>query len=588
MDEEIVIDVRDRRKPFVTTLSLASAAGLVAAVAHAAVVREHLAQWWGYGVFFGVVAVVQTAAAVVLYRRPTPRTLVSVVAGNLALISLYTVSRTIGVPLVGPHAGHPEPVGTVDLIATAAEAVQVVAALVLLRRPAGAAHSIKHAGRFALVALCVLAAVAAAVPGRPVHGRGPESRIAIFAAGDVPETPIPHDLHAEETVPPAPGDTPADEPQPAPTCTPHATPGAAESVQSGAVMFEHAGDLWLSSPADAAARRLITDEADCWESAFAFRGAHTITFASDPAIYDLDLRTGRLERLTEELSVADMAWSPDGQTLAYLDWSINVRFYSPSTGKVKTIRNLGEAMGRCGDMSDETSIAWSPDGRFLLVVSTALDNTGDTMYVIDRTGKNIVAPRFGTHARWTSNSSVLFRGFDAPMRWYSLDLGTSHAEPVAMHAGTHHPAVSPDLRYVAYSDDADTPTLYLYDLERNTERALVRGYAAPIWLSATEIAAAKTTACDEDCMMNGWIESGETAAFDLSGKLTRELSVKSTREATVFLAPKTAHATPSPAPEQPSPSPTPSETSSPLVVPIDPSPSPEPSAGDSAPVSSPT
>jgi hypothetical protein len=52
--------------------------------------------------------------------RPRGWLLAAGIAGNLAIVAMYVVSRTIGPPL-GPHAHVPERVGAVDLATAAAE-----------------------------------------------------------------------------------------------------------------------------------------------------------------------------------------------------------------------------------------------------------------------------------------------------------------------------------------------------------------------------------------------------------------------------------------------------------------------------------
>lgn len=42
-------------------------------------------------------------------------------AGNLAVVALYAVTRTVGIPLFGPQAGEVEAVGAVDLATLGAE-----------------------------------------------------------------------------------------------------------------------------------------------------------------------------------------------------------------------------------------------------------------------------------------------------------------------------------------------------------------------------------------------------------------------------------------------------------------------------------
>ena len=43
------------------------------------------------------------------------------VAGNLAVVILWLVTRTAGIPLFGPHAGEVEAAGALDLTCTLAE-----------------------------------------------------------------------------------------------------------------------------------------------------------------------------------------------------------------------------------------------------------------------------------------------------------------------------------------------------------------------------------------------------------------------------------------------------------------------------------
>lgn len=108
-------------------MHLSAGLSLVAAGIHAIVMPEHFQEWWGYGVFFAVVAAAQGAYSVVLLWRPRPPLLALGIIGNVAVVVLYIVSRTVGVPL-GPHAGVIEEVGAVDLAAKSVE-VALIATL---------------------------------------------------------------------------------------------------------------------------------------------------------------------------------------------------------------------------------------------------------------------------------------------------------------------------------------------------------------------------------------------------------------------------------------------------------------------------
>src|SRR5437773_6152901 len=102
---------------------------------HLAVAPEHFEEWWGYGLFFVVVALFQAFYAFgllspkvrILRERPY---LVTGLFAHMMLIQFYVITRTVGIPLFGPHAGEAEAVGVLDLISKVLE----VAAVLLMGR----------------------------------------------------------------------------------------------------------------------------------------------------------------------------------------------------------------------------------------------------------------------------------------------------------------------------------------------------------------------------------------------------------------------------------------------------------------------
>jgi hypothetical protein len=109
-------------KPFVTVAAVATAA---AAGAHFAVAPEHFREWWGFGTFMLVVGIAQLAWAA------SPSSAAIGIGGNAALVALWALSRTTGLPF-GPDAGTPEAIGPVDLASVLLE-LTAVAALVANR-----------------------------------------------------------------------------------------------------------------------------------------------------------------------------------------------------------------------------------------------------------------------------------------------------------------------------------------------------------------------------------------------------------------------------------------------------------------------
>jgi hypothetical protein len=143
-------------------MRVAAEAAVFSAGIHLWVAPEHLREWWLYGAFFLTAAAAQSLLAWLVLRRATVLVLLAGIWGNLAIVATYVVSRTVGLPLTPPHAGHVghshlpvaggvgnglpiypgaatssnvESVGTLDLFALSAELVLVVALVGML--PAG-------------------------------------------------------------------------------------------------------------------------------------------------------------------------------------------------------------------------------------------------------------------------------------------------------------------------------------------------------------------------------------------------------------------------------------------------------------------
>ncbi|OLE37010.1 MAG: hypothetical protein AUG48_05710 [Actinobacteria bacterium 13_1_20CM_3_68_9] len=97
-----------------------AALSIVAGAIHAVVAPSHFRGAWTYGTFFGALAVFQLAWGVWIYARPSPLGFRIGAAVSLAVIGVWIVSRTTGMPF-GPEPWQAESIGAPDLAATAGE-----------------------------------------------------------------------------------------------------------------------------------------------------------------------------------------------------------------------------------------------------------------------------------------------------------------------------------------------------------------------------------------------------------------------------------------------------------------------------------
>jgi hypothetical protein len=111
------------------TVALLSAG---AAVIHFAVIPGHWDEYWGQGLFFVVAAVAQLLWALWIIVAPSRLIYLAGAAGNAAIVVMWIVTRTAGIP-AGPGAGEAEAVEFADTLSTVFEVIIVVGALALAR-----------------------------------------------------------------------------------------------------------------------------------------------------------------------------------------------------------------------------------------------------------------------------------------------------------------------------------------------------------------------------------------------------------------------------------------------------------------------
>ena len=123
----------DQSPSTVEVLAIAMAALLSAGavVIHLLATPRHFEEWWGYGLFFAAVTLFQGVYAVSLSMRWfwLERFRYYLIAGalvNTLVVALYIMTRTLGVPLVGPLSGEVEHIGLPDLTSKVMETVLVV------------------------------------------------------------------------------------------------------------------------------------------------------------------------------------------------------------------------------------------------------------------------------------------------------------------------------------------------------------------------------------------------------------------------------------------------------------------------------
>jgi hypothetical protein len=109
-----------------TVLVLVAGLAFMCGLIHAGAAVDHFDELPLYTLTFGLLAATQMLWAGMVLRGASDRLLLAGGAFNLAIVGLWVLSRTVGVP-IAPQAWAPESVGVADLMETVGEIVVVLA-----------------------------------------------------------------------------------------------------------------------------------------------------------------------------------------------------------------------------------------------------------------------------------------------------------------------------------------------------------------------------------------------------------------------------------------------------------------------------
>lgn len=150
------------------TLRIGAACALaLAAGVHAGLIRAHLTEGVIPGIAFTAAAAFQIASAVALLLPASRAHLRVISLGNLAIVALWALTRSIGLPALGLAR---EPVMAHDLVTVTAEASALIALFIIASRtPTAPGHAVPSAAGIGLLTAMGIALAATAPLGHQGH-----------------------------------------------------------------------------------------------------------------------------------------------------------------------------------------------------------------------------------------------------------------------------------------------------------------------------------------------------------------------------------------------------------------------------------
>jgi hypothetical protein len=203
--------------------------------------------------------------------------------------------------------------------------------------------------------------------------------------------------------------------------------------------------------------------------------------------------------------VVDFAWSPDGSSVAYLTYAnaplggvANQLWLKTGSAPPRALTPLIPVPGRGGSPEDQIVVRFSNDGKYLLMVDTAVDygapaSPGHAHFQVRSIpdGTLVWSPPPGqtsggsfsliSMAAWSHKTDRLYyRDPDGVHTWDPPKIAGTLSSTLSWYT----PSVSPDDRYVAYAVNMrNQPHVEVRDLVTNDVRVIRGTRAAPFFVA---------------------------------------------------------------------------------------------------------
>jgi Tol biopolymer transport system component len=310
-------------------------------------------------------------------------------------------------------------------------------------------------------------------------------------------------------------------------------------------VYSDNGAIWLYDVKTNATRQLTqggTARLPKWVSANQISFVQGSNDGTESTLRLIDLKTNDARDLfTVPGGINTYGWSPDHQTVAYVttdsDGYPHVRFRSIPDEATQAVATLARALGRGADANDESRIEFSKDGRYVLIVYTPADGTGQKipkeqsqLQVRALDGSLAFAAdmsREPTMGMWSLDGKTMFYRDKGGIRSWTPSAGTqSHA--VRSGLSWFNPSPSRDGKQVAFDTGSDSPSVRIRVLTFSNatyDTVSASGRAFPVFAGRLTVWAQTVRAC-KGCEGPTAPESKVFAIDTRSGK-ERALAIRS-------------------------------------------------------------
>ena len=244
-------------------------------------------------------------------------------------------------------------------------------------------------------------------------------------------------------------------------------------------------------------------------------------------MYVLNLETNQViekKKLDNNMLLLASDWH-DPDTFSYLvtadeKWQV---FLNTMSG-LKTLEDITiETYGRGGYIEDSEKIRFSPDGKYVLQISTSsprsVSDFNVYVYGVDSDTKKVI--QNATQPEWVDNDKIVYRKYEKEgdgLYIYNIESQTQE-KLQGIGKDSYNPEVLLGENKILYENNPDKQ-VWMYDLTTNDNTLVADMALSPIWLNLNKIIFSEIEMC------NGKEGCGGMVDYEIKGMVVYDLSNK--------------------------------------------------------------